>query len=75
MWESWLTDNALMIAGFIGTGVSALWRINVLEKRMDKNVSEAREDRRRMYEQMGEQALEIAGLKGQLRGAGLIDGE
>ena len=50
MWESWLTDNALVIAGFIGTGVSALWRINVLEKRMDKNVSEAREDRRRMYE-------------------------
>ena len=36
MLESWLVQNALVIAGFIGTGGAALWRIQALEKRMEK---------------------------------------
>ena len=54
MFESWLADNALVLAGFIATGGTALWRIASLEKRMEKQVCEnAHEDRRRIYDQAG----------------------
>ena len=70
MLESWLAENALVIAGFIGTGGAALWRIQALEKRMEKHESEnAREDRRRIYEQETEQALEMAGSRASYAGA------
>ena len=37
--ESWLADNALVLAGFIATGgTAALWRIQALEKRMEKQI-------------------------------------
>ena len=75
MLESWLAENALVIAGFIGTGGAALWRIQALEKRMEKQSENAREDRRRIYEQQTEQALEMARLQGELRGRGVINGE
>ena len=73
--ESWLADNALILAGFVATGGTALWRIAVLEKRMDQSSKEAREDRRRIYEKQTEQALEMAALQGELRGRGVINGE
>ena len=75
MLESWLAENALLLAGFVATGGAALWRIAVLEKRMDQSTKEAREDRRRIYEKQTEQALEMARLQGELRGRGVINGE
>ena len=54
MLESWLADNALILAGFIATGGTALWRIASLEKRMEKQSENAREDRRRIYEKQTE---------------------
>ena len=65
MLESWLADNALILAGFIATGGTALWRIASLEKRMEKQSENAREDRRRIYEKQTEQALEMAALQGE----------
>ena len=53
MLESWLADNALVLAGFIATGGAALWRIQALEKRMEKQSENAREDRRRIYVEAG----------------------
>ena len=75
MLESWLADNALVLAGFIATGGTALWRIASLEKRMEKQSENAREDRRRIYEKQEEQALDLARLQGELRGRGVINGE
>ena len=75
MFEAWLADNALVIAGFIGTGGAALWRIASLEKRMEKQSENAREDRRRIYEKQEAQALEMARLQGELRGRGVINGD
>ena len=75
MLESWLADNALVLAGFIATGGAALWRIQALEKRMEKQSENAREDRRRIYEKQEEQALDLARLQGELRGRGVINGE
>ena len=75
MLESWLADNALLLAGFIATGGTALWRIASLEKRMEKQSENAREDRRRIYEKQEAQALEMAALQGELRGRGVINGE
>ena len=75
MLESWLAENALVIAGFVGTGGAALWRIQALEKRIEKQSENAREDRRRIYEKQETQALEMAELKGELRGRGVINGE
>ena len=75
MLESWLADNALILAGFIATGGTALWRISSLEKRMEKQSENAREDRRRIYERQTEQALEMAALQGELRGRGVINGD
>ena len=75
MLESWLAENALVIAGFIGTGATALWRIQTLEKRMEQQGKEARDDRRRIYEKQESQALELASLRGELRGKGVINGE
>lgn len=75
MLESWLADNALLLAGFIATGGTALWRIQCLEKRMEKQSENAREDRRRIYEKQTEQALEMASLQGELRGRGVINGD
>ena len=75
MLESWLADNALVLAGFIATGGTALWRIASLEKRMEKQSENAREDRRRIYEKQTEQALEMARLQGELRGRGVINGD
>ena len=40
--------SARGLAGFVATGGTALWRIAVLEKRMDQSTKEAREDRRRI---------------------------
>ena len=74
MLESWLAENALVIAGFIGTGGAALWRIQALEKRIEKQSANARDDRRRIYEKQEVQALEMAELKGELRGRGVING-
>ena len=73
--ESWLADNALVLAGFIATGGTALWRIASLEKRMEKQSENAREDRRRIYEKQEEQALDLARLEGELRGRGVINGK
>ena len=70
-----LADNALVLAGFIATGGTALWRIASLEKRMEKQSENAREDRRRIYEKQEEQALDLARLQGELRGRGVINGE
>ena len=75
MLESWLADNALVLAGFIATGGTALWRIASLEKRMEKQSENAREDRRRIYEKQEEQALDLARLEGELRGRGVINGK
>ena len=75
MFESWLADNALVLAGFIATGGTALWRIASLEKRMEKQSENAREDRRRIYEKQEEQALDLARLEGELRGRGVINGK
>ena len=75
MLESWLAENALVIAGFIGTCATALWRIQTLEKRMEQQGKDARDDRRRIYEKQESQALELASLRGELRGKGLINGE
>ena len=75
MLESWLADNALVLAGFIATGGAALWRIQALEKRMEKQSENAREDRRRIYVKQEEQALELARLEGELRGRGVINGK
>ena len=75
MLESWLADNALVLVGFIATGAVALWRITALEKRMERQAENAREDRRRIYAKQEEQGLEIAELKGQLRGQGIINGD
>ena len=74
MLESWLADNALLLIGFVGTGATALWRIATLEKRMEKQAENAREDRRRIYAKQESQALEMAELKGELRGRGIING-
>ena len=74
MLESWLAENALLLAGFIATGGTAMWRIAALEKRMEKQSENARQDRRRIYEKQEAQALEIAELKGELRGRGVING-
>ena len=74
MLETWLADNVLVIVGFIATGATALWRIASLEKRMEKQSENARADRRRIYEKQETQALEIAELKGELRGRGVING-
>ena len=63
------------MAGFIATGGAALWRIQALEKRMEKQSENAREDRRRIYEKQTEQALEMAALQSELRGRGVIYGE
>ena len=75
MLESWFAENALLLAGFIATGGTALWRIASLEKRMEKQSENAREDRRRIYEQQTVQALEMAALQGELRGRGVINGD
>ena len=75
MLESWFAENALLLAGFIATGGTALWRISSLEKRMEKQSEYAREDRRRIYEKQEEQALDLARLQGELRGRGVINGE
>ena len=64
-----------MLAGFIATGGTALWRISSLEKRMEKQSENAREDRRRSYEKQEAQALDMAELRGELRGRGVINGE
>ena len=75
MLETWLADNALVIVGFVATGATALWRITALEKRMEKQSMDAREDRRRIYQKQETQALEMAELKGELRGRGIINGD
>ena len=75
MLETWLAENALLLAGFIATGGTALWRIQALEKRMEKQSENARADRRRIYEKQEIQALEMAALQGELRGRGVINGE
>ena len=75
MLETWLADNALVIVGFVATGATALWRITALEKRMEKQSMDAREDRRRIYQKQEIQGLEIAELKGELRGRGIINGD
>ena len=75
MLESWLAENALVIAGFIGTGGAALWRIQALEKRMEKQSENAREDRRRITKSRRRRRLEMAALQGELRGRGVINGE
>lgn len=71
--EEWLNNNLSIVIGFIGTGAVALWRISALERRMERQSREAREDRRRIYEEQERQSRELAELRGELRGRRLID--
>ena len=74
MIEQWLTDNIVVVAGFVATGGVALWRISALEKAMKSQADNAREDRRRIYERLESDAIANAELRGELRGKGVING-
>ena len=74
MIEGWLSENLIFIIGFIGAAATALWRIQALEKRMEKQAENAREDRRRIYRKQEDQELKLAALEGELRGRGVING-
>ena len=79
--EQFLVQNAAVFLGFVATGGAALWRISQLEKRMDRNAEHAREDRRRLYTELGEHEritdtlrAEFYEVRGELRGKGIING-
>ena len=60
--------------GIISVLAVVQWRLNALEARMNKRAEQAREDRRTIHNGMGSIRVEMAELKGQLYGRGIING-
>ena len=63
----WLLGGLCMLA-------VALYRLARVEKRLEKSLDEAREDRRGIYKELNSSRTEMAELRGQLRGGGYING-
>ena len=71
--EQWLADNwsALVV---VAGGAVALWRITVLERRMDRYAKDGREDRRNLYNLVHGLNNKFGTLVGYLKGKGVING-
>ena len=63
----WILSGLCMLA-------VAMYRLAKVEKRLEKTLDEAREDRKGIYKELHTNHTELVELRGQLKGGGYING-
>ena len=72
--EELLLENLKWLVGGLCMLAVAMYRLAQVEKRLEKSLEEAREDRRGIYKELNANKTEMAELRGQLKGGGYING-
>ena len=72
--EEMVLDNLKWVLTAVCMLAVALYRLAQVEKRLEKALNEAREDRRGIYKELSTNREELVELRGELRGGGYVNG-